>query len=78
VDEIAADDDEERELPRRIAQDARAYLEDHAWCEHVVELRVGDGIGGIVPPREPFSQSTGDVNGSRPCETVGHSTSCPG
>jgi hypothetical protein len=31
-----------------MADTARVYLERHAWCERVVDLEFGDGVGGVV------------------------------
>jgi hypothetical protein len=43
-----SDDPSDTRLLRAMADDARAFLEGHPWCERVEHLEYGDGVGGIV------------------------------
>jgi hypothetical protein len=71
---VFGEDDEDRELLRQMAADARTYLEGHSWCERVTDLRFGDGIGGvvavflaqIVPARDDVDESLWVVVGDIP------------
>jgi hypothetical protein len=41
-------DPDDAKLLHAMADEARAFLERHAWCERVADLEYGDGVGGIV------------------------------
>jgi hypothetical protein len=47
-DAIAGDDAEDTRLLRQMAVDARRYVESQTWCERVVGVHLGDGVGGIA------------------------------
>jgi hypothetical protein len=47
-DAIAGDDAEDTSLLCQMAVDARSYVERQAWCDRVVSVRFGDGVGGIA------------------------------
>jgi hypothetical protein len=48
VDSLKGDSDEDTELLRGMANDARSFLTQFAWCKAIVEFYFGIGIGGIV------------------------------
>jgi hypothetical protein len=41
-------DPADTKLVRGMADEARAFLEGHSWCESVDDLQLGDNVGGIV------------------------------
>ena len=45
---LAGEDAEESRLLRDLAEEARAYLLEHRWCEGVRRLYLGLGIGRVV------------------------------
>ena len=48
VENLKGDSDEDTEPLRSMADDARRFLTQSAWCKEVAELYFGLGIGGIV------------------------------
>jgi hypothetical protein len=45
---ITGDDDDDTELLREMAAEARAYVEEHEWCPPVTSVHLAFGIGGVV------------------------------
>jgi hypothetical protein len=48
AEQLAGEDQEDRDLLREMAAEARTYLEGQPWCRRIAELRFGDGIGGVL------------------------------
>ena len=48
VDSLKGDSDEDTELLRGMANDARSFLTQFDWCKAIVEFYFGIGTGGIV------------------------------
>jgi hypothetical protein len=45
--EIVGDDAEDTALLKKMAQEARAYLEDFDWCPPIDQMSLGYGVGGV-------------------------------
>lgn len=46
--EIAGDDAEDTALLKKMARDARAYIQSFEWCPPISRVSLGYGVGGVL------------------------------